>query len=341
MSTHFFIFDAVKTNWVYKFVKYLKKVYFKNDKRVAAYLVCVAIATGFWFLNALSKTYTVKIIAPVEYVNLPNNKTLANNLPEKFEMTIRSHGFTILRRKLIFLLGPLSFNVNEMTNNRMLENKKSSFAFPTRQFLTELSYQLSNDIEILSMTPDTLFFRFGQMTQKRVPVKPVVNVNLKKQFQISGEITTEPNTVVVNGPQSTLDTLQCVYTKVKEFNTVDESIQVKAEINPVKELFFDPQSVELVVPVEEYTEAQQSVPVMLTDTPANVKVKLFPARVKVSFLIGLSRFSEIHPEDFKLAVSYTDIEGGQQRLRIKTVSAPAFLYDVKITPEEIEYLIEN
>jgi hypothetical protein len=341
MSTHFFIFDAVKTNWVYKFVKYLKKVYFKNDKRVAAYLVCVAIATGFWFLNALSKTYTVKIVAPVEYYNLPNNKTLANNLPDKFEMTIRSHGFTILRRKLIFLLGPLSFNVNEMTNSRMLENKKNSFAFPTRQFLTELSYQLSNDIEILSMTPDTLFFRFGQMTQKRVPVKPVVNVNLKKQFQISGEITTEPNTIVVNGPQSTMDTLQWVYTKAKVFNTVDESIQVKAEISPVKELFFDPQSVELVIPVEEYTEAQQSVPVMLTDTPANVKVKLFPARVKVSFLVGLSRFSEIHPEDFKLAVSYTDIEAGQQRLRIKTVSAPAFLYDVKITPEEIEYLIEN
>ena len=341
MSTHFFIFDAVKTNWVYKFVKYLKKVYFRNDKRVAAYVVCVAIASVFWFLNALSKTYTVKIVAPVEYVNFPNNKTLASNLPEKFEMTIRSHGFTILRRKLIFLLGPLSFNVNEMTNNRMMENKKTSFAFPSRQFLTEMSYQLSNDIEILSMTPDTLFFRFDQMSQKLVKVKPLVKVNLKKQFQISGEITTTPNTVVVNGPQSTLDTLQFLYTKAKEFNAVDQSIQVKAEIRPVKELFSDPQSVELVVPVEEYTEAQLSVPVILKDAPVNVKVKLFPARVKVSFLIGLSRFSDIHPEDFKLAVSHSDIEGGMQRLRIKMVSAPAFLYDVKITPEEIEYLIEN
>ena len=341
MSTHFFIFDAVKTNWVYKFVKYLKKVYFRNDKRVAAYLICVAIASVFWFLNALSKIYTVEIVAPVEYVNLPNNKTLASNLPEKFEMTIRSHGFTILRRKLIFLLGPFSFNVNEMTNNRMLENKKTSFAFPTRQFLTELSYQLSNDIEIVSMSPDTLFFRFGQMTQKRVPLKPVVNVNLKKQFQISGEITTEPNTVVVSGPQSTLDTLQFAYTVVKEFNAVNEAIRVKAEISPVKELFYDPQSVQLVIPVEEYTEAQQSVPILLTDIPANIKVKLFPARVKVSFLVGLNRFSEIHPEDFKLAVSYSDILQGTQRLRITTMSAPAYLYDVKITPEEIEYLIEN
>jgi len=238
-------------------------------------------------------------------------------------------------------LGPLSFNVNEMTNNRMLETKKTSFEFPSRQFLTEMSYQLSNDIEILSMTPDTLFFRFDQMSQKQVKVKPLVNVNLKKQFQISGKITTEPGTVVVNGPQSTLDTLQFVCTKAKEFDAVDKSIKVRTEISPVKELFFDPQSVELIVPVEEYTEAQQSVQVMLTNAPTNVKVKLFPARVKVSFLVGLSHFSDIHAEDFKLAVSYSDIEGGQQRLRIKIVSTPAFLYDLKINPEEIEYLIEN
>jgi hypothetical protein len=331
----------VKTNWVYKFVKYLKKVYFKNDKRVAAYLVCVAIATGFWFLNALSKTYTVKIVSPVEYYNLPENKTLVNKLPDRFEMTIRSHGFTILRRKFIFLMGPLSFNVNEMTNNRMLDNKKNSFAFPTRQFLTELSYQLSNDIEIVGMTPDTLFFRFGEMTQKKISIKPVVTINLKKQFRVSGEINTNPNSIQVNGPQSILDTLRYLYTRAKEFNEVDKPIRVKADILPVKELFFHPPSVELEVPVEEYTEAQQTVPIMLTNTPPNVKVKLFPARVKVSFLVGLSRFSKINPEDFKLAVSYTDIEGGQQRLRIKTVSAPAFLYDVKIAPEEIEYLIEN
>ena len=308
---------------------------------MAAYLVCVAIATGFWFLNALSKTYTVEIIAPVEYSNFPRNKTFTGNLPDNFEMTVRAHGFTILRHEFSFLFGPLSFDVNDMTNNRMLDNKRTSFAFPTRQFLNELSYQLSNDIEILSMTPDTLFFRFGKMTQKRVKVKPVVNINLKKQFQISGEKTTSPNTVVVNGPQSILDTLQFVYTKPLEFAAVDQVINVKAEISPVKELFFDPQSVELIVPVEEYTEAQQSVQVMLTDAPDNLKVKLFPARVKISFLVGLSRFSEIHPEDFKLSVNYADIEGGQQRLRINVNSVPAFLYDLKITPEDIEYLIEN
>ncbi|HEX7585490.1 MAG TPA: hypothetical protein VF373_12435 [Prolixibacteraceae bacterium] len=331
----------MKTSWIYKIAKYLKKVYFRNDKRVAAYLVCVIIATGFWFLNALSKTYTVDIVAPVHYVNFPNNKTLANNLPEQFDLTIEAHGFTILRHKLSFLVMPLEFNVNDLTNNRMTESKKSNFAFPARQFLSELSYQLSNEVKILSMNPDTLFFKFSKMGQKRVKVKPVVQVKLKKQYQISGNIETIPDSITVNGPQSALDTLHFACTKVLRFNAVNQTIQSEAMVSPLKELFFEPHTVKLDIPVEEYTEAEQSVPVVLINQPANANVKLFPSKVKISFQVGLSRFSEIHPEDFKLTVSYKDIIDGKQRLKIKAESIPAFLYELKITPEEIEYLIEN
>ncbi|MDP2334955.1 MAG: hypothetical protein Q8N05_00605 [Bacteroidota bacterium] len=331
----------MKTSWIYKFFKYLKKVYFKNDKRVAAYLVCIAIATGFWFLNALSKTYTVDIIAPVSYVNFPNNKTLANNLPEKFELTIKSYGFTILRRKLSFLFVPLEFNVNDLTSNRMVDSHRSSYTFPSRQFLSKLSYQLSNDLEILNMSPDTLVFKFDKLGQKHIKVKPVVQVNLKKQYQISGEIKTVPDSVLVNGPQSVLDNLHFVLTEKKQFHQVDRSILEEIKIKPVKELYFEPQSVKMNIPVEEYTEAQQSVPVVLVRKPADVNVKLFPAKVKITFQVGLNRFSEIHPEDFKLTVSYTDIQKGKQRLKITAESSPDYLYDLKITPEELEYLIEN
>lgn len=341
MSTHFFIFELVKTNGVYRLVKFLKKIYFKNDKRVAAYLVCVVIATGFWFLNALSKIYTIELPVPVQYYNFPNNKTFAGHLPEQFELTVRAHGFTLLRQKVGFLFGPLEFNVNEMTNDRMTENKRTRYAFPTRQFLTELSYQMSSDLEILNMSPDTLYFGFGQMTQKQVRVKPAVQLNLKKQYQLSGEIKSTPTEVLVSGPGKILDTLQFVYTKKQVLDNVDKPVQIKAEIEPLKEMYYNLQSVDLNIPVEEYTEAQQSVQVTMPDVPPGVKVKLFPTRVKVSFLVGLSQFSEIRPDNFKFTVSYADIEKGAQRLPVKMLSVPPFLYDVKISPEEIEYLIEK
>jgi hypothetical protein len=331
----------VKTTGAYRFIKFLKKIYFKNDKRVAAYLVCVIIATGFWFLNALSKTYTIELAVPVQYYNFPNNKTFAGHLPERFELTVRAHGFTLLRQKVGFLFGPLKFNVNEMTNDRMTENKRTRFAFPTRQFLTELSYQMSSDMEILNMNPDTLFFRFGQMTQKTVRVKPVVQVNLKKQYQVSGDIKSTPTEVLVSGTEKILDTLQFVYTRKQSFDNVDKLIQAKADIEPIKGMYYNRQSVDLTIPVEEYTEGQQSVAVSLQDAPSNINVKLFPAKVKISFLVGLSQFSEIRSDNFKLVVSYHDIEKGNQQLRIKKLSIPPFLYDIKISPEEIEYLIEK
>lgn len=278
---------------------------------------------------------------PVRYVNMPNNKTLANQLPDQFDLKIKAHGFTILRYQVSVLFMPLEFNVNDMTGNRMMDKRKSSYLFPTRQFLTELSYQLSGEMEILSMSPDTLYFKFDKMGQKRVKVKPVVKVNLKKQFRISGDIKTSPDSVDVNGPQSVLDTLHFVKTEIQKFNAVDQSIKTEASLQKINDSFFEPQKVKINIPVEEYTEAQLSVPVMLTDRPSDLNIKLFPAKVKVAFQVGLSRFQEMSPEDFKLSVDFSDIREGKQRLKITSELIPAYLYDLKITPEEIEYLIEN
>lgn len=331
----------MKTNWFNRTLVYLKRVYFRNDKRVAAYLVCVAIATVFWFLNALSKIYTIDLIAPVSYVDYPRNKTLSNKLPEEFELTVRAHGFTLLRQELSFLFIPLEFDVNELTDNRMKENRRNYFAIPSRQFLNELSARLSNDVEIISMNPDTLIFTFDKMSQKRLKVVPDVKINLKKQFQISGEIKTEPDSIVVNGPKSMLDTLQEIKTEGKRYSMIFEPIEEEINLATVANIYSDIQSVLIKIPVEEYTETQQTVPVFVINKPDEINVKLFPAKVKVTFQVGLSRFSGIHPEDFKLTVDYNDILQGKQRLKITTESTPAFIYALKITPEELEYLIEN
>ena len=322
-------------------MKYLKKVYFRNDKRVAAYLVCVAIATVFWFLNALSKTYTEDINVPVSFVNFPNNKTLASKPPEQFDLKIEAHGFTILRYKLSFFFVPLEFNVNEMTRNRMTESNKNSFAFPSRQFLTELSYQMSNEVKIQSMSPDTLFFRFDQMGQKRVRVKPVLKINLKKQFEISGDIKITPDSILVNGPQSVLDSLRFIPTETLLLEGANHTVSSQSRISPIKGLYFETPSVKVNIPIEEYTEEQLSVPVVLANQPPDLKVKLFPSKVKISFQVGLSRFSQIHPEDFKLSVSYSDIKEGKLRLKINPELNPAYIYALKINPEELEYLIES
>lgn len=327
--------------WLNRTVNRLKKVLLLNDKQLFVIIICLAISTGFWFLNALGKFYTVEIRVPVKYVNLPDNKTLANVLPNEFALKIRAHGFTILRKKASYFFSPFEFNVNDMTNNRMLESKKSNYEFPTRIFYNEISNRMSYDFEILGMSPDTLYFRYGEMVSKKVKVKPNVKIDLKKQFEISGEIKSVPDSVIINGPQSVIDTIMKIETEKRQFIAVDKSIQEVIKIKKSQNLFFVPSEIQVNIPVEEFTEANLTVPIFLSNNAENKTIKLFPSKVKVTFLVSLSRFSVIKPEDFKLSVNYNDIAKGQQRLKINIDSTPSFIYALKINPEELEYLIEN
>lgn len=274
---------------------------------------------------------------------MPNNKILANKLPDKFELTIKAHGFHILKHKIAYFFYPLEFNVKEMTDNRMNISKRTNFIYPSRQFISELSNQLSNEneMEILKMKPDTLIFKFDKLGQKWVKVKPLVTVDLEKQYQISGEITTSPDSILANGPQSVLDTLEVVTTTLKRFNAVAEPVKESVPLPKINEVILDTSNVTVNIPVEEYTEEQLSIPVRLKDQPSDVIVKLFPEKVKLTFQVGLSRFHDIDPEDFRLSVSYKDIQEGKQRLKVNVELYPSYLYDLKVTPEEIEYLIQH
>jgi hypothetical protein len=196
-------------------------------------------------------------------------------------------------------------------------------------------------MEVVKMSPDTLFFKFDKLSEKRIKIKPLVDLQLDKQYQISGNIQTIPDSITINGPQSILDTIRYLSTEKKPFKNVDEEINEQIALAKIRETFYERQTVKLIVPVEEYTETQLLVPVELPDSPADKKIKLFPAKVKVVFKVSLSRFSEIKPEDFKLIVTYNEIVEGKQRLKVFIESTPPFLYDLKIVPEELEYLIEN
>ena len=169
----------------------------------------------------------------------------------------------------------------------------------------------------------------------------MVQVELKKQHQISGEIKTSPDSVMVSGPQSALDTLELVLTDSERFNAVDQTVVAEVSLPKIKEVFFSSQVVEVNIPVEEYTEAQLLVPVTVKDKPLGVDLKLFPEKVKITFQVGLSRFQAIKPEDFRLSVAFPDINQGKQHLKVGIESHPDYLYDLKISPEEIEYLIQN
>lgn len=236
---------------------------------------------------------------------------------------------------------PMVFNVNEITGKIMEETNKPYYAVPSRLYQNKLAEQLSNELNVTSIQPDTVYFRFDKVITKKVKVIPDITYTLKKQHFLIGNITTKPDSVRIQGPESILDTVFHVKTVQKHYKELDRLTQRTISLQPIKKIEFIPKRVELTIPVEEYTEKELSVPVTIDHLPEGIQVNLFPDQVKVSFMVALSHFSEITPSDFRASVSYEDLANKQDYLPVKLEKIPQNLKSVNFLPKRLEYLIEK
>lgn len=301
----------------------------------------MGIASTFWLLNALEKEYTVELTFPVRYTNMPDNKMLINDPPKQFVLDVRSFGFTLLRYKLSMAFSPLVFNVGEIGGEMITDQNQLRYAIPSKQYQKKMADQISGELNLTAIQPDTIYFQFDEIITQKKKVIPNVNFRLKKQHHLYDEITVIPDSVDVHGPKTILDTLSGVRTVLQNLKELDQLVQRSVSLEEIKILGFTPKRVTIQIPVEEYTEKQLSIPIAIDSVPDNLKINLFPAEVKVSFMIGLSRFSEIDSSDFTASVSYTDILNKSDYLPVKLEKVPPHLKSVNFLPIKIEYLIEK
>lgn len=106
---------------------------------------------------------------------------------------------------------------------------------------------------------------------------------------------------------------------------------------------YEPEQVGIKVGVGYYTEKTVRVPVMGLNFPADKKLRAFPAQVSITFRVESGRYHQVTPEDFVLATTYEELlmntENSKLWLHLKTV--PEGVSNVRISPQEVDYLIEQ
>lgn len=331
----------MENKWINKVQIFVRKFNLKNNHKLVIYLICVGIASVFWLLNALEKEYTVELSFPVRYTNLPKNKILVTDPPSHFTLDVRSYGFTLLRYKLSVAFSPLVFNVNEFVGDIIKDSNRVYFAIPSKLYRNKIANQLSNELNITGIYPDTVYFQFDRIVTQKKKVVPDITFQLKKQHYLYDEVKVKPDSINVHGPKSILDTLTSIKTVSQTYKELDHLVQRNVTLKEIKKLDYSPKRVVINIPVEEYTEKQISVPVVIDSLPDNMQVNLFPSEVKLSFLIGLSRFSEVAESDFKVSVSYNDIKNKVDYLPVNIDKIPAHLKSINFLPMKVEYLIEK
>lgn len=326
-----------------KIINAITKANNKNEtnKKVIRYLSFVAIATIFWFLNALSKDYTIVVSYPVNYMDMPKDKALIQKLPDKLSLEVKGYGFALLRYKISTAFLPISFNINNYTNNMLVRNNKLDYTIYTNSIKGKISKQLSKDITVLSISPDTIGLHFAKIIEKKVPIKANIKVSFANQYGQSGLVITSPDSITIYAPSIVADTINEVYTELLTFNDLKKSIKRNVPIYREEGIKYEFKRTIVQIPVEQFVESSKYISITSRNLPDSMSLRTFPEKIKVKFRVGMSKYSSISEKDFSATVNYNYYSNQSNVLKVNLDKFPKNIQNIEITPSKVEYIVEK
>jgi hypothetical protein len=314
----------------------IRSVYHKN---FITFLFFVLLSAIFWFFRSLSLNYEDVILYPVRYTNIPENKVLLNELPDKLSLRVKANGRKILLSKLNLNLIPIKFDVNSFITGN---SSPDSLFILTNSIKDILASELEG-VEIIKIEPDTLFFRFTTMEVRKVIVKAKYNdavLMVAPQYMINGAIVIEPDSIIISGPGSILKKISCIFTEPLNVNNLSDTVTRICILEKQPGVTYSQKKVRIIIPVDKYTQAERFLPVVAANLPDSLSIKTFPERIKISYNVTLSNYEKIDTERIMPHVNYNDIlHNPTIKLRVYLVDTPDQIDAIKFSPEKVEYLL--
>lgn len=307
-------------------------------RNLFVFIFCVLLSALMWIFIELMKEYTTDISYPIGFTSVPSHLMLVNQADTTITVGLTAQGFELLEALYFKKKSSLEIDLSEL---RIRQDNEGYAAFmPAANLLRQVNRQLGSSKPVTYLKPDTLFFRFSEVAQKRVPVMLNIMLDFENQYQLYDSITFSPQAILVSSIRNVIDTITRVYTVYRKISAVDSSFSLSVPLKKTLSssiLRFSQDSVTVNIPVARYTEAVFDVPVAI-DKPGNIKV--FPEKVQVTCLVPMKSFREYSADDFKLIVN-TEQSNLQvdRKLKAEVKESPRHVKITRIEPAELEYII--
>jgi YbbR domain-containing protein len=304
-------------------------------RRLSAFFTCLVLASLAWVFTTMSNTYNFTVKEILSFKNTPQKRAFHSLQADTVTATMQGTGWQMLFSKMDKENKTISVDLHTLDNK--------DYVVLSSQ-LKQINDKKEFDEQIVAFTPDTLYFDFSNRAVKRVPIQFLSGIKYQHQYAQSNDITIRPSYVTLSGPGNLLENIKSWKTDSLSLDSVDETVKTTIGLQPVKEgnISVSPKTVQLVVPVDEFTEKTISIPIKLVNNRNYYKVKVFPQRVKITFTTALSKFAEMD-EDFFEASADLSLwhDHGYTTLPVKLTRIPAYCKIVRIEPQNIDFIVRK
>ena len=301
--------------------------------RFRFFLFFLLLSFTFWTSTKLSNTYTVEESFSIIWTNIPNG-IIPSSENQQMNVSISASGIEILIYRLINKSINISLSQADFSREKGLIDLRGQEFFIQKQFFENTKLNILN--------PLFLEFKFSRLEEKVFTVVPQIEINLRAGYLIDSSLKVTPDSILVRGPKSILDTLNSIQSESIIADDLYENFIKTVSLRSIPEIQLSESKVTVEVAVSRYTEKEFLLNVEVINLPLGTRVKLFPPKAKVRVTLPLSVLRTIKASDFNLVVDYNNIfKDAEKKLDLIMIRRPSSVKKVILEPKKVNYLIRK
>jgi len=301
-------------------------------KTFGFFLVFSAIV---WVLVQFSKTYTQVIEVPVQYLNIPLDKSISEERPDHVDLQLQDNGFNIYYYKIF---NPsLDIDLSEAKENG------NNLVYSIDNHITVIEQQLKVTLEDSRIIQDEIVIPFQFKKEKMLKIISNVDVSYAVGYSADEPLRLEPESVKVSGPEEVISKLNTIPTLQVKLNDVNKNLDgvVKLDTTGYGALSFYENSIRYVQKVEKFTEGKAEIPVEVINVPDNLNLAYFPKTVVVYYQVNLEEFEKVSAADFSVICDYKEVKDGDDYMIAQIVTKPKFVHNIRLNERRIQFVIKR
>lgn len=303
-------------------------------KNVLSFLFFLLLAFIFWMMlffrrENVEGSYRI----PLKYVNVPEDVVFDNPLPEFIDVRVSDIGSQIFSYD-ISKKDSLEIDVEDYKNKDINSIQGNELRYIINSLFPKST--------LLSYYPAIIPLATSKLEKKELKVVFDGEITTSGANLITDSATFIPETVTAYSSKKQLSQLENAITEYTVFENLKATSQLKIKIKPVDGVKFIPNTVEIYIPIQEFTEKNFEIPITCRNLPENLDVKFFPSQVNVAFSATLEAYKKIAPEDFEIELDYNKFKSNEDgKVGLELTKSPSEIINPRLSPSSVEFLFER
>ena len=319
----------------YNLKKLIREILEIPKRKIRVYFIFLFLSFCFWFLNTMSREHESTLILPIKYSHFPIEKIVVDSsLVNDIQVRVKAPGITLLLHNLFYRK-----HINIRVDDAYWRNNQTAFWIMNNR-RQEISNELSQNIQIITVLPDTVRMNFTKKHAKLVPVRFTHDMIFQESFRLSKDIEMYPDSVFIYGDKTLLDGIEYIETDFIYLEGISKNISKKVKIKAIDNVLCNTMYIDIHITVEQYTEQDIDIPIGFHNLPSGYTVKLFPNTVKLKVSSSIEDYDMYDVNSFSVQVDCSDIlKSKKNNIPVNIIRKPSFITLHRIIPNKVEYIL--